>query len=221
VRAPQRLLGLERHEHVLQEELKYERVQIEVGQDLVFRVAGRQGQIQVSAEEVLISLIGKAKNIIESHGLALSIAYVSIPAYLGQEERAGLQRCGEIALGKPVRLVEEWTAVGCQYAYTRVKEIRSLEEMRHVLFLDVGYSKVSLSLVQFGRFEARLVDWQHLPYTGAKNMDRQLSEFYNENFLAKHQLSIIDNPKSYIKLLDAIQRQRTVLSANNDHHLNL
>lgn len=31
--------------------------------------------------------------------------------------------------------------------------------MRYVLFLDVGYSKVSMSLVEFTRYEGRLVDW--------------------------------------------------------------
>lgn len=31
--------------------------------------------------------------------------------------------------------------------------------MKHVIFLDIGYSKVSLSLVQFTRFEGRLLDW--------------------------------------------------------------
>ena len=87
--------------------------------------------------------------------------------------------------------------------------------------MDIGYSKVSLHLVQFTRHEARLLDWQHLPYTGCKNMDRNMSQFYSEHFFNAHNKSIIDNPKAYIKLLDAVQRQRTVLSANNQYHLNL
>jgi len=31
--------------------------------------------------------------------------------------------------------------------------------MRHVIFMDIGYSKVSLNLIQFTRFEGRLLDW--------------------------------------------------------------
>ena len=42
-------------------------------------------------------------------------------------------------------------------------------------FLDVGYSKVSLCLVQFTRFESRLLDCEHLPYTGCRNMDRSVA----------------------------------------------
>jgi molecular chaperone DnaK (HSP70) len=31
----------------------------------------------------------------------------------------------------------------------------------------------------------------------------------------------LKHPKAFVKLLDAVQRQRTVLSANNEYHLNL
>jgi hypothetical protein len=50
-------------------------------------------------------------------------------------------------------------ALAAQYTYNRLKELRSLDEMRHVVFLDIGYSKVALSLVQFSRYEGRLIDW--------------------------------------------------------------
>lgn len=52
-------------------------------------------------------------------------------------------------------------------------------------------------------------------------MDRFLIEFYDELFNRNHKQSIINHAKAFIKLSDAVQRQRTVLSANNDHHLNL
>ena len=58
-----------------------------------------------------------------------------------------------------MRLVDEWMALAAQYTYNRLKELRSLDEMRHVVFLDIGYSKVALSLVQFSRYEGRLIDW--------------------------------------------------------------
>lgn len=87
--------------------------------------------------------------------------------------------------------------------------------MKNVVFMDIGYSKISLQLVQFTRFEGRLLDWEYLPYSGSKNMDHFISEFYDELFEKKHGSSIIKHPKAYVKLLDAVQRQRTVLSANN------
>jgi hypothetical protein len=76
-------------------------------------------------------------------------------------------------------LVDEWISLSADYAFKHLKELKSLQEMRYVIFLDVGYSKVSMSLVEFTRHEGRLVDWEHLPYTGCKNMDIHLGEFYN------------------------------------------
>jgi len=84
-------------------------------------VQGRQGEMRVASEEVLISLLSKAKNIIQSHNLQLTLAYIAVPTYIGNEERYILKRCAEIALEKPVRIVDDWTAIATQYAYTRLK----------------------------------------------------------------------------------------------------
>lgn len=100
----------------------------------------------------MLSLLGKVKSIVESHGLTLAMAYLSVPTYYANNERKALLRCAETALGKPVRLIDEWMALAAQYTYNRLKELRGLDEMRHVVFLDIGYSKVALSLVQFSRF---------------------------------------------------------------------
>lgn len=106
---------------MLEEELKYEKSKSVCEKGLEFIVQGKQGDMRVSTEEVLISLISKAKSIIESHQLQLTLAYIAIPTYLGQEERYILKRCAEIALEKPVRIIDDWTAVSAQYVYTRIK----------------------------------------------------------------------------------------------------
>ena len=93
--------------------------------------------------------------------------------------------------------------------------------MRHVLFLNLGYSSFSLSLVQFTQYEARLLDGQYLPYSGCKNMDHHLTDFYVQLFEKKHQSNIYKSPKALVKLTEAIQKQRAVLSANSEHHLTL
>ena len=81
-------------------------------------------------------------------------------------------------MGKPVRLVDEWATLASHYAYTRMKELKQLHEIRYILFLNLGYSCFSLSLVEFTQFEARLLDCEHLPYSGCRNMDQTLIDFY-------------------------------------------
>lgn len=52
-------------------------------------------------------------------------------------------------------------------------------------------------------------------------MDQQLGQFYNQLFAKQTQQVIFNHPKAMVKLTDAIQKQRTILSANTEHHLNL
>ena len=131
---------------------------------------------------------------------------MAVPTYYGQEERYSLKKSAEIALNKPVRIIDDWLSLSSHYAYTRLKELKTLQEMRHVIFLDVGYSKFSMSLVQFTQYEGRLLDWEHLPYTGIKNMDNSVAEFYSDLFKSKHNEVILNNPKASVKLMDAVQK---------------
>lgn len=53
-------------------------------------------------------------------------------------------------------------------------------------------------------------------------MDNYLTEFYDDLFYkqtGKHKL--VTNSKALIKLKDMIEKQRKVLSANTEHHLNI
>lgn len=121
IRAPQRLIGLWRDKHLLQEQLRYEQIKYRVEKDLVFSVQGRKGMVEVTVEEALISLFGKAKSIIDAHNLAVSIVYVSIPTYFIQEKRESIRKCAEVAFSKPIRLVDDWISLAAQYTYNKLK----------------------------------------------------------------------------------------------------
>ena len=48
-----------------------------------------------------------------------------------------------------------------------------------------------------------------------------MAEFYNDMFGSEFNQVIFKHPKALAKLLEAVQKQRKVLSANNEDHLNL
>lgn len=50
-------------------------------------------------------------------------------------------------MNRPIRLLDDWIALATQYTYNRIKELKSLDEMRYIIFIDVGYSKVNLYLI--------------------------------------------------------------------------
>ena len=74
--------------------------------DILFTVQHQEGPIQVSSEEVLVSLLNKVNSIMDIHNLHLSLAYISVPTYLSQAARHSLKQAAEISLGKSVRLVD-------------------------------------------------------------------------------------------------------------------
>ena len=99
--------------------MKHFHVKFNRKEDLFFSV--KNGSLEISAEEVLISLINKVTSILEIHHLSLSLAYLSVPTNLSQSTRHSLVQTAEIALKKPVRLVDEWASLAAHYSYTRLK----------------------------------------------------------------------------------------------------
>jgi hypothetical protein len=67
------------------------------------------------------------------------------------------------------------------------------------------------------------MDVEHLRFSGSKNMDYLLTQFYDNHFktLRNNDTSLFSILKSYVKLSDHIEKQRKILSANHEHSLNV
>lgn len=104
-----------------------------------------------------------------------------------------------------------------------MKDLKALISPRTVLFIDVGYSKTSVFVIQFSQTESRLLDCEHLRFVGSKNMDYLIAEFYDNEYKKSTRTtdSLFSMKKSMVKLNDHIEKQRKVLSANTDHLLNV
>lgn len=103
--------------------------------------------------------MGKVRKILIDHGMTADLCYISVPSYLSQHERRIIKRCAEIAgAGKEARIMDDWACICSEYSFTRVKDLTGSSSSRIVLFVDVGYSKSSLFVVEFGPTECRLLD---------------------------------------------------------------
>ena len=70
-----------------------------------------------------------------------------------------------------------------------------------MIFIDIGYSKFSIYAVRFMAERCQLLDYEHLKYTGAKNMDNYLTEFYDDIFYKQTgNQKIVTNAKALVKL---------------------
>jgi molecular chaperone DnaK (HSP70) len=95
--------------------------------------------------------MGKIYKIVMSHGLTPLGYVITVPSYMSHYERKIVKRCGEIVLHSPeVMLIDDWLSIASEYSYNKITEIKAMEP-RIVIFIDIGYSKCSFFVIEFGR----------------------------------------------------------------------
>lgn len=93
---------------------------------------------------------------------------------------------------------------------------------RYVLFIDFGHSKVSLTTFALTKEKIAVVQQHHDRNLGCRNMDYLVLEYYREIFRkGSGGLDIMDNKKAFVKLMEVVEKQRRILSANTEYTLNL
>eukprot|EP00826_Nyctotherus_ovalis_P036115 TRINITY_DN3180_c0_g1_i16.p1 TRINITY_DN3180_c0_g1~~TRINITY_DN3180_c0_g1_i16.p1 ORF type:complete len:763 (-),score=209.42 TRINITY_DN3180_c0_g1_i16:102-2390(-) len=139
---------------------------------------------------------------------------MAVPPYLTSAGRQSILDACRIAGLNCCRLVNETTAIGLFYGLFRSEEF--LKSPRCVLFVDVGYSKVTMAAMKFesSRFSVLAQGWES--DLGARNLDDAIAQKLISNFQAKHKLDLRKSPKAMIRLYEAVQHAREILSANRE-----
>ena len=84
---------------------------------------------------------------------------ISVPAYYTDRQRHALIGAAEIAGLNPLRLLSEPAAAALVYGITRVRELPEKDkDPRHVVFVDIGQSATTVSVVAFTQ-EKAVVRW--------------------------------------------------------------
>lgn len=83
--------------------------------------------------------------------------------------------------------------------------------------MDFGHSKLTLSTVAFTREKIAVVSEMSEGNLGCRDMDWVMLEFYAEVFRRSSGggLDVMGSSKAVVKLLEVIEKQRKILSANS------
>lgn len=82
--------------------------------------------------------------------------------------------------------------------------------------MDFGHSKLTLSTVAFTREKIAVVSEMSEGNLGCRDMDWVMLEFYAEVFRRSSKGGdVMGSSKAVVKLLEVIEKQRKVLSANS------
>ena len=74
---------------------------------------------------------------------------LSVPSYFSNVERQAVLDACEIAHYKCIRLINESTAVCLNYGFFRKSDLPEKGDPRYVAFVDLGHSKLTVTIAAF------------------------------------------------------------------------
>lgn len=122
----------------------------------------------------------------------------------------------DIAQLKCIRLINESTAIGLAYGFFRRPELPEKGEPRYVAFVDLGHSKLTVTIISFFSGKMRILCHNSDRNLGARNMDSLLLEELGGKFAKKYGVDPRKNARCRLRMLDVIEKQRKILSANSE-----
>lgn len=117
------------------------------------------------------------------------------------------------------RLFNETSAVALSYGIFRRQELSATP--KHVVFVDLGYSKLSTFCASFTNEKCSILAEAHARNVGCRNIDWDLLTHFAAKFKAQYGCDPMKNEKAKLRMLDAIEKLRKTLSANSEANINI
>lgn len=190
------------------------------GNALVFDINYQKKNCLLAPIQVISILFGFYEKMIKkSRKIYGELGFViSIPSDFTPEERVLLNKSVAICSMNCLKLLNESTAIGLIYKNLHEEEIQTSPQGKRILFIDVGYSKVGVYLINFLNENITIVSEIYDRYLGVRDIDQFLYVFY-QGIIAKDCPNYQESMKTKLRLLESIEKQRKVLSANTESPL--
>ncbi|ODV93580.1 hypothetical protein PACTADRAFT_4483 [Pachysolen tannophilus NRRL Y-2460] len=198
---------------------------------LTVPVVDKDGQVAVKVrlagkEEIFTStqLVGmylnKIKDIAvkETKGKFTDIC-LTVPVWYTEQQRRAAHDACRIAGLNPVRIVNEMTAAAVSYGV--FKTDLPEDEPKKVVFIDIGHSTYSVSVVAVKKGELKVLGSSSDKHFGGRDFDHAIAEHFADEFITKYKINIRENPKAYSRVLTAAEKLKKVLSANSQAPFNV
>ncbi|KAH8426165.1 Hsp70 chaperone Hsp88 [Aspergillus melleus] len=146
--------------------------------------------------------------------LPVSDVTISVPAWFTDVQRRAMLDAAEIAGLKALRLVNDTTATALGYGITKLDLPGPEEKPRRVMFVDIGHSDYTASIVEFRKGELNVKSTAYDRHFGGRNFDRALTEHFADEFKEKFKIDVRTHPKAWSRTLATAEKMKKVLSAN-------
>jgi heat shock protein 4 len=139
---------------------------------------------------------------------------ISVPAWFTDVQRRAMIDAAEIAGLNALRLVNDTTATALGWGITKLDLPGPEEKPRRVVFVDIGASDYTATVVEFRKGELNVKATACDRHFGGRNFDIALAERLADEFKEKYKIDIRTNPKAYSRTVAAAEKLKKVLSAN-------
>ncbi|KAJ5578120.1 Hsp70 chaperone Hsp88 [Penicillium hispanicum] len=168
-----------------------------------------------SATQLVAMYLTKIKDITSKElRLPVSDVTVSVPAWFTDVQRRAMIDAGDIAGLNVLRLVNDTTATALGYGITKLDLPGPEEKPRRVVFVDIGYSDYTATIVEFRKGELNVKATAYDRHFGGRDFDKALTEHFADEFKEKFKIDIRTHPKAWSRTLAAAEKLKKVLSAN-------
>jgi molecular chaperone DnaK (HSP70) len=189
-------------------------------QKIGIEVQNRGATEIVTPEQVLAYYLKKTKTFFDNAGIQTNDLVITCPSYYSNVERQAVLDAAEIAGLKCIRLINESTAIALNYGFFRKADLPD-KEPRYVVFVDLGHSKMTVTIASFIKGKMQIVIHKSDRNIGARNMDYLLVEMLGEEFYKKYGADPRKNVRARLRMLDVIEKQRKILSGNKEATIHL
>ncbi|XP_038865475.1 heat shock 70 kDa protein 4L-like isoform X2 [Salvelinus namaycush] len=166
-------------------------------------------------EQVTAMLLTKLKETSES-ALKKPVVdcVISVPSFFTDAERRSVMDSTQIAGLNCLRLINDTTAVALAYGIYKQDLPTPEEKPRNVVFVDLGHSSFQVSISAFNKGKLKVLATAFDPYLGGRNFDEVLVEHFCEEFKARYNLNVRENPRAILRLSQECEKLKKLMSAN-------
>lgn len=164
-------------------------------------------------------MLQKIKQIISKAGYSGQDMVLTVPCYYTEQERKALIDAARIAQINVIKLMNMSTATAASYGVFRRAELGT--NPRNVCFIDMGHCSTGAYVGAISKDKTAILNQIQERNLGARDFDWRLLEFYVKVIQEQFGTNVMSNNKTRIRLLEAIEKQRKILSANSDATLNV
>lgn len=146
----------------------------------------------------------------------------TVPAYYTAEQRRLMYQACEVAGINCMTLINETTASALDYGIFRGPSLKETEEEGQIVgILDIGYGASDFSITKFWRGNCKVLARSFDRHNGTREVDYAIYKHMVEEVKNKYKIDVTENRRARLRLLQACERLKYLLSGNSSAPLHL